>query len=375
MWMLWLKVSVLGTALRASTQPALPHSTMVWFDLGHRVVASIAESRLTPASRAAVDDLLGGQSMADASVWADQIKNGPPSTAALHFVNIPLAADHYDSATMCPAGACVIAAIERYRRELADTTRPAAERTAALKFLIHLVGDLHQPLHVADHDDRGGNQTPVRFFGAAANLHQVWDGKLIEEAGYNDSTYLVHLKDRMRSLDLDQLSRGGVIDWAMGGHRIAVEHAYRIPPSHDLSDRYEQDDLPLVDRAIIEAGVRLARVLNEALAGYRPTAAAQSLHPGVYSDRQAISHVGDSGMVVGRVVSVHRSRSGNIHINFGAEYPNQSFSVFIERPAGHTFDGLDSLVGHTVGVTGTIRRYQGSAEIIATSRAQIVVQP
>ncbi|HKV73616.1 MAG TPA: S1/P1 nuclease [Gemmatimonadales bacterium] len=358
-----------------SPRPAAPLPRGFWFDFGHRLVADIAARRLTPAATGAVRDLLGGQSMADVASWADEVRGARRETAPLHYVNIPLAAAQYDSANYCPGGECIIAAIARYRAELADAQASPVERTEALKFLIHLVGDLHQPLHVSNHGDRGGNTVDVTFYDEAANLHKVWDGMLLEHTRLDEAEYLARLERQMSGFKLDQVERGTVIDWAMEGHARAARIAYRIPANRVLGDAYEQADLPVADSALIEAGVRLARVLNEALVNYRPPPSQAPLGTGIYRDREAAAHVGEEATVVGTVVSVHQAASGNIHINFGAEYPHQTFSVYIAEPVDPSLRGLESLVGKRIAVKGEIRLFRGSAEMTVTSRNQISDQP
>jgi hypothetical protein len=241
-----------------------------WWDTGHRIVARIAEERLTPHTRDAVRDILAGQSLPDASVWADNIRQYRHDADKLHYVNIPLRATAYVPGRDCPAGRCIIAAIERDRGILASPASPPAERAEALRFLIHFMGDLHQPLHVADNGDRGGNQRAVYLLGHSTNLHRVWDGELIERFGVTDAAYLAELHREMDTLDLASLERGTVVDWAMEGHRVAVERAYRVPRGGRLGRAYLDASRPEVNHALIAAGVRLAWVLNQALAGYHP---------------------------------------------------------------------------------------------------------
>ena len=353
---------------------ALRPPTVAWFELGHRVVARIAQRRLTPAAAAALRDILSGQDIADASLWADQVRGQRRDTGPLHYVNIPLEATAYDSATQCPEG-CIISAIAADRRILADPAAGPIERAEALRFLIHLIGDLHQPLHVSNNEDKGGNQTEVQFFGRGSNLHKVWDGQLIEQLTTDPNQYLEHLTQQMGSLDLAAFEQGTVVDWAMEGHRIAVESAYRIPRNRHLSDTYEQANLPIVDLAIIKAGVRLAKLLNDALAGYHPGPAAPSLGPGMYSDREAAAHAGEQAMVVGTVVTVHRTSSGNLYLNFGAVYPHQTFSGAVLDPRDPALLNLDTLVGRRVGIRGLIKLYKGQAEIVIERAEQIVVLP
>jgi hypothetical protein len=248
-----------------TTDPGAPpaaRESAVWYDIGHRLVVRIAELRLTPSTAAAVRDILRGQDLAEASFWADRIRRRRPSTP-LHFVNIPLDAETYVPEQHCPDGRCIIAEIQKDQRILADSTASRAQRAEALRFLIHLIADGHQPLHVSNNDDRGGNLRRVLFFGVSRNLHQVWDGDLIQATGLDKSRYLDRLGDRMGSLDLAALEAGTVVDWAMESHRIAADDVYRMPRSGRLGDAYLRANLPLVDLALITAGVRLAKVLND----------------------------------------------------------------------------------------------------------------
>jgi hypothetical protein len=367
----------LGLLLLPAVLAREPLAAVVrWWDLGHRVVARLAETRLTPHTRAAVRDILDGQSLADASVWADNIRNYRHDADRLHYVNIPLGDTAYTPRRHCPGGQCVIAAIEHEREVLADSAAPAGVRAEALRFLIHFMGDLHQPLHVADASDRGGNDRLVTFLGHPTNLHKVWDGELLDSSGVTEGQYVGYLMHKMDSLDLGALERGTVVDWAMEGHRIAVEHAYRLPAGGRIGWAYVRANRPVIDHALIAAGVRLAKVLNDALAGDRPASGpAPSLGPGVYTDREAGAHVGETATVVGTVAGIFRSRKGNVYLNFGADYPRQTFTAVALEPAGEWAGGLDTLLGRRVGVRGKIVTYKGRVEIELEDPEQIVPPP
>ena len=344
-----------------------------WWDLGHRFVARLAELRLTPHTREAVRDILDGQSLADASVWADNIRNYRHDADKLHYVNIPLADTRYVPERHCPGGQCIVAAIEQERHLLADPAASAEERAEALRFLIHFMGDLHQPLHAGDNGDRGGNQRAVIFLGHATNLHNVWDGELIDSSVGNQAEYFESLRRRMGSLDLKALEAGTVVDWAMESHRISAEHVYRLPRDGRIGRAYVRANRPIIDRALIAGGVRLAKVLNEALVNYRPgPGPGASLPPGVHRDREAAAHVGETVTVVGTVAAIFRSKQGNVYLNFGADYPHQAFTAVALKPAGGWTDGLDSLVGRRVGVQGKIVTYRGRVEIVLEHADQIV---
>jgi hypothetical protein len=352
-----------------------PTGAALWFSTGHRVVVRIALTRLTPQTLDAMRDLLGGQDPVEASLWADQIRGSRRDTGSLHFVNIPLDATRYDPAVQCPDGRCIIAAIERDRARLGDPSAPLPERAEALRFLLHLVGDLHQPLHVSDNADKGGNETEVSLFDRTSNLHKVWDGQLIEGAQLDEEQYFARLTRHMATLDLAALERGSVIDWAMEGHRVAVERAYRLPRGNNLDQAYLDENLPRVDLAIIEAGVRLARILNESLASYHASPAPTPLGAGIYSDREAAAHEGEDATVVGVVVSVRRTKSGNIFVNFGADYPQQTFSAAVLAPRDTALQHLDRLTGRTIGIRGRITRYKGQLEIVVERPEQIIETP
>jgi len=368
----WLLATALALSPNPPSAPAL-----FWYDLGHRIVADIAERRLTPEAARGVRDILGGQRMSDAAVWADNIKQYRHDADPLHYVNIPLGATSYDSARDCPSGKCIIAAIAADRQVLANAAASPLDRAEALRFLIHFIGDLHQPLHVADDNDRGGNRRVVWLEGDSMNLHQVWDGELLYHVGMDEATYLPRLERKMDTMNLALLERGTVVDWAMEGHRIAVEHAYKIPRDGRLSAAYLEENKPLIDHALIAAGVRLARVLNETLSDYRPSAesSAGGLGPGVYLDREAAAHVGQTATVVGTVATVFRSPGGNLYVNFGADYPRQTFTAVALAPPPPWTARLDTLAGKRVRVRGSIVSYRGRIEIELKDEHQISVEP
>jgi hypothetical protein len=141
---------------------AAPASALAWGSEGHRIVAEIAEQRLEPVAAKQVRDLLAienATTLADVANWPDQIRRQRPETASWHFVDIPITAPAYDPARDCVGGNCVVAKIDQFTAEVRNPTLPARQRLEALKFVVHFVGNLHQPLHASDDNDRGGNQT------------------------------------------------------------------------------------------------------------------------------------------------------------------------------------------------------------------------
>jgi hypothetical protein len=238
---------------------------------GHAIIAEIAQRRVEPGVLRKMKELLGGEvSLASIANWADHVALLRPNTVNWHFVNIPLEAASYDPQRDCsptPKGDCVIKAIERARATLADGARPRDERREALMFLVHLVGDVHQPLHCTDRNDAGGNRVTVMFFNAVSSLHMVWDVGMIEKRTYDFGEYVTTLEtDWLPGKDVAALQKGDVVDWALESHQAAVTVAYgQLPPDYVLGDAYYQASRPVLDRQLAVAGLRLARLLNETL--------------------------------------------------------------------------------------------------------------
>jgi hypothetical protein len=157
----------------------LPSRARSWGAPGHEIVAAIAEARLTPAARRLVRELVGDEPLSDPNIatWADALRD--PATRPWHYVNIPLSSGRYDARRDCARG-CAVSTIEHAVSEL-EGNGPAMRRADALRWLVHVVADLHQPLHAGDGFDRGGNGLPVRFGRRRqpTNLHHVWDTEVV----------------------------------------------------------------------------------------------------------------------------------------------------------------------------------------------------
>lgn len=270
---------------------ALPEAALAWGKQGHRVVATLASQRLTPRARAAVEELLrdndDGRSLAAISMWADWVRfRKLPETYNWHFVNIPLERERYDSGRDCRPergrGDCIVAALGRMRDVLADRDRRKADRVEALKFVVHLAADLHQPLHVAERDgDQGATRVKLSWFGSretrgrrtyAWTLHAVWDDGLLEESGRSTAQTVVQLNAWLAQQDAQALAAGSIVDWALEAHRVAREQAYRDADGRGIPARgarlgqaYYDARIAAADQQLARAGVRLARLLNEAL--------------------------------------------------------------------------------------------------------------
>ncbi len=243
-----------------------------WGPEGHAVVADVADAHLTPKAKAAVKKLLGHSSMAGVSSWADTIRQQRPETYNWHFVDIEVENKDYIPSRDCPASAkgdCAIAAIARFRSTLADAKASKAQRVEALKFLIHFIGDIHQPLHCADHHDKGGNDVLVKYCGQGTNLHHAWDSDLITSTGLAEAEYRAHIEGYVDGLTTEQVSQiqaGTPTDWVLESHALAVDDSYKVPTGGDLCGIYADTNLSVIDEQLARGGLRLAAVLNGILA-------------------------------------------------------------------------------------------------------------
>jgi hypothetical protein len=241
-----------------------PLPALAWGPKGHEIIAQIAEDHLTPEARQIVWAMLDGASLASVSNWADEIRLSRPETARWHYVNFAEGTEDYVPARDCAdklgQGDCVIAAIGR---AVVDVTRDDASQVDALKFLVHFVGDVHQPFHAVA-TARGGNDIHVTFFGSRLKLHEVWDSGLIKHTGRTSEEYAKYLETTwIAGKDIPVLQQGTPVDWAFASRDIG--EAALVPEGSALGQDYYVKYAPVVDSQLALAGSRLAKLLNENL--------------------------------------------------------------------------------------------------------------
>jgi len=284
--------SGLFVAMAALAVAAAP-PTRAWGPQGHRTVGAIADRLLTPAARTAVAQLLaadldrfgrpsGRTTLESVSVWADEIRGTPQDEPRWHYDDMPVCGNA-PRQDYCPGGQCNSAQLERMSRVLADRGADARARDEALKWIVHLVGDLHQPLHAADNGDAGGNRVQVVLEGVHTrgreNLHRAWDGEL--------SRLALGTRGRQRPpADIERLARearalaatagqGTPLSWASESNHLARSVAYHYPgfacgrvPERIvvLDGSYQREAESVIRERLLLAGARLAALLNEVFA-------------------------------------------------------------------------------------------------------------
>lgn len=241
----------------------LPVPAHAWGTRAHRIVARIAIAHLSHDARQQLSHLTDSRSLVEIADDADRWRETRPETRPWHYVNIPFDASHYNAVRDCPTNDCVVAAVNKYQRILADRSHGMEANREAIVFLVHLIADAHQPLHCINNNDRGGNDTAVVFFGRPTNLHAVWDSELLLRTHLGERAYVHRLTKWLASHNLAELQRGTIVDWVLEAHHLARTRAYNLPPDRKLRSGYYQANLPIIDSQLAKAGVRLAQVLNE----------------------------------------------------------------------------------------------------------------
>ncbi|MDG3004679.1 S1/P1 nuclease [Paludisphaera mucosa] len=285
------RLAAATAALLVAVAAAAPKPAFAWGRNAHRAAARLAESRLTPEARALVRELLDeGESLADASTWADENSRDIPGSASWHFVNVPITAERY-SPQYCRDG-CVVSRLAEFRRILADPTAPKPRRRMALRYVVHLVEDVHQPMHVGDRRDRGGNTVQLSYFrDEFTNLHQVWDSGILRVGFRNERELADALFDVARRPEARNWLGGDAEDWADESLK-AAKKAYLMPgtnefirPGARLGREYQDAQLPVAVERLARAGMRLSDVLNADLAPPKKKAPAPNAVPAPHFNR------------------------------------------------------------------------------------------
>ena len=271
---------------------ALPAPALAWGNEGHKVIALIAQTLLTPAALAGTRELLAqdkdtltGSDFPSRATWADAYRNNHKETAGWHFVNLELV--NPSMARACDTSrSCIVTKLAHFAAELRDPETAQPERLLAFKMILHLVGDIHQPLHTSDSHDGGGNceqvTVPGTLFGAlwgsSMSLHAYWDDATVAAIDTNPNRAAAELRKEITPALARQWSQGGPAQWAWESYGVARSVAYRFGGNPDcqggstaLSHSYQVAAEHATRIQLERAGVRLAGILNGALAHHRVT--------------------------------------------------------------------------------------------------------
>ena len=233
-----------------------------WGQTGHRVVGAVADDYLSSRTKRKLKKLLNHETLASSSTFADDIKSDPryDKFKPWHYLNMPLDGT-YETSTKNPKGD-LVTGIRYCKRVISDKTATKEDKVFYLKMLIHLIGDLHQPMHLGLEDDRGGNDFKVQWYYKDSNMHRVWDTQMIDSYAMSYSELadnVVHLSKQ----DVNRIKEGTVLDWITETHRITKTIYNSAKEGENLRYKYSYEYLIIAKSQLQKAGIRLATVLNE----------------------------------------------------------------------------------------------------------------
>ncbi len=230
-----------------------------WGQNGHRVVGQIAQNHLSKKVLKQINTILNGQSIAMVGNFMDEIKSVPKYDALgpWHYCTIP----DGESYSGAPAKGDVIEAINKYIQILKGQNLSKEDEAFTLKCLIHLIGDIHQPLHVGNGTDKGGNDVRVTYFWKSSNLHRVWDSGIIQGQNLSYTEYVEWI-DRATKSNVEQWQKDGIMVWVKESISYRSQ-VYNLPENKKINYRYNYDNISTVNKRLLQAGIRLAGILED----------------------------------------------------------------------------------------------------------------
>lgn len=363
----------------------IPLSILIgsWGSIGHQTVARIAEYHLTAEARTAVKDLLGNETLPGISSWADQVRSEPEykMTGDYHFVNLPtgLNEKQFDAQLKSLKKENLYKALMRYENALSDPLLSKEKRAEALKFVVHLVGDAHQPMHVSRAEDKGGNTIQVQFDGRGTNLHALWDSRLIDYK-HSGSAELAKTCNRANDAQVKAWQAAPVSKWLYESYQLSNSLYTEIEKNNKLTEDYYTRHFPEIQNRLEQGGVRLAAVLNEIFKNYRPSAVSGTTATENIRNQQPVTLKNTSDILnyLGRQVTVSDIvydykviNNRLILLNLGGKYPNQILTIAVKGPS--TLNPAE-LQNKRISVTGTPRLFKGKPEIETTGSDNIRLQ-
>jgi len=348
-----------------------------WGYKGHNVVALIAEKHLDPSTRDIVNSILQGESIESVSTWADEVKRKPEyrSTSSWHYINVPsgLSHDAFINAVKQDKGPNIYTAILDMEHKLSSPGLTPDKQQECLKFLIHLVGDAHQPFHVGRKEDKGGNTIQVRFDGKGTNLHALWDSKLIDHEGMEVKQMAVSY-DKADAGEIKQWQADEPIEWLWESYTMCSAIYNRVSKGQDMSSDFT-GSIFFVHHRLEQAGIRLAGELNRIYKGtiervhvahvvLTPPPPLNMGYPKLpHADLKDVKTlIGEKLSTEGKVYSIKKLQNMTL-VNVGGDYPNQLLTVVLKGEARKYFSD-DYIVGKVLRVSGTVTNFKGKPEIV-----------
>jgi len=368
---------------------AISAALISWGYKGHRAVATIAQKHLSSNTAYVVSAFLKGESMVDVSTWADEHRN--PTTGKWHFLNLPLGLNHQQFVDFVnqQSNDNVYGAILKEEAILKDKASTPDQLNNALKYLIHLVGDAHQPMHISRAEDKGGNTIQVRFDNAGTNLHSLWDSKLIDHESLSEEQ-IAKQYDWANEAQIKKWQDSSPMEWLWESYQISSELYADIKPGQQIDEAYYKKYIQIIHLRIDQAGIRLAGELNKLLNNATvPKIATTSLAPQKSTAKNSVdvpgklenmplliplvdvgNHKNELVSVTGKVFS-SKDIGSMVLVNLGAAYPNQLLTVVLKGGAKQL---AGQITDKTIAVQGKVIDFKGKSEIVVTDAKAITIE-
>ncbi|MVN22977.1 S1/P1 nuclease [Mucilaginibacter arboris] len=351
-----------------------------WGYVGHQTVARIAENHLSPQAKVAVKSLLGSEAITDVASWADEVRNDPAykNTAPWHFLNLPLGLDYaaFEKAVKGQRQENVYSAILAQEKVLKNESSTREQKVISLKFLVHFIGDAHQPMHISRAEDKGGNTIQLQYDNKGTNLHSLWDSRLIDQEGLSYRE-LAGKVDQATPQIVKQAENTDPMAWVWESYQISSKLYPEIEKNNKLGEDYYKAHIEIVNERLELAGLRLAAVLN-ALFKNAVIPAASTASASTIAKEETVPAVGidakDAAGYTGKLVKLtskaysHSDKGSFVLVNLGAEFPNALLTLVLRGPAKTLAENID---GKMVTVTGKVIDYKGRPEIEVRDTAGI----
>lgn len=351
-----------------------------WGAKGHRTIALIADKHLTEETKVALKAFLPGESIEDAATWPDEHRTD--EDAMFHFVNLPagLTREQFDVFIKETDGT-LYSAFARFVGTVRHPGAPFKERQRALRFIIHLVGDAHQPMHVAHKEDKGGNAIQVRFDTGGTNLHALWDSKMIDHEGLSEAERVKEY-DTATPDEILEWQKADILQWLWESYLLSEELYKQVKPGQQIPEAYYKKYMVVIRKRINQSGIRLAGVLNGIMKAMPlPVHSPSSGHQaGTVLDDEAITiKLEEVAAAVGKVVKVSgmvygvRDIGSMLLVNVGAAYPGNPLTVALKGKAKEAITA-EGLQGKVITVSGEVILYKGKPEIIVSNPSHFTVK-
>ncbi|GAA4325944.1 hypothetical protein GCM10023149_28500 [Mucilaginibacter gynuensis] len=338
-----------------------------WGFKAHRVIATIAQKHLTSNTAYVVSAYLKGESMADVATWADENKN--KATTPWHFLNLPLGLTHEDFVkAVQQSDNNTYTALLKTEATLKDKTVNPEQKNEALKYLIHLVGDAHQPMHISRKEDKGGNTIQVRFDNKGTNLHALWDSRLIDHEGLSE-TAMIKAYDLATPAQIQQWQSDSPMEWLWESYQLSSELYAQTKAGQQIDEAYYQRSIIIVRKRMDQAAIRLAGELNKLFNDEQLKITNVTLVPpppvsaGVASLvklEEIKNAIGKTIRTEGKVYS-SKDIGSMVLVNLGAAYPNQLLTVVLKGKAKELGTQLEN---KSITVEGEVTNYKGKPQIV-----------